>query len=192
MEEFISEATLIEGILEGDVEALGLLFERYKHMVYRVAYRITRSHHDASDVTQETFLKVLKSISSFRRKSNIETWIYRIAVNSALNHLRKVERRGEESLEEIPEDQIPLASRPSDDPEQCLEKAEIRRAISRAMARLSPDHRAVVVLHDIEGLTYSEISRILGCSEGTVKSRLHHARKKLREILKPLIWGSER
>ncbi|HID57274.1 TPA: sigma-70 family RNA polymerase sigma factor [Candidatus Poribacteria bacterium] len=187
MEEFVTDTTLIENLLEGDVEALGVLFERYKRMVYSVAYRITRSHHDAGDVTQETFIKVFKSISRFRGESNVETWIYRIAVNSALNHLRKMERRREEPLDEVPEGEIPPTNRPSDDPERCLERNELRRAISQAMRRLSPEHRAVVVLHDVEGLTHTEISKILGCSEGTVKSRLHHARRRLRRILKPLL-----
>jgi len=187
MEEFVSDTTLIENLLEGNVEALGVLFERYRHMVYNVAYRITRSHHDASDVTQETFIKVFKSISRFRGESNVETWIYRIAVNSALNHLRKMGRRKEEPLDDVPEVEIPPTERSSDDPERYLERREIRRAISQAMRKLSPEHRAVVVLHDVEGLTHAEISKILGCSEGTVKSRLHYARRKLRRILKPLL-----
>lgn len=183
----MTDTTLIESLLDGNVEALGVLFERYRHMVYNVAYRITRSHHDASDVTQETFIKVFKSISRFRGDSSVETWIYRIAVNSALNHLRKMGRRKEEPLDGVPEGEIPATKRPSDDPERCLERNEIRQAISRAMGKLSPEHRAVVVLHDIEGLTHVEISKILGCSEGTVKSRLHYARRKLRKILKPLL-----
>ncbi|MCD6508681.1 sigma-70 family RNA polymerase sigma factor [Candidatus Poribacteria bacterium] len=187
MEELVTDTTLIESLLEGNIEALGVLFERYRRMVYNVAYRITRSHHDASDVTQETFIKVFKSISRFRGESNVETWIYRIAVNSALNHLRKMERRREEPFDDVPEGEIPPTKRSSDDPGRCLERNELRRAISQAMRKLSPDHRAVVVLHDVEGLTHAEISKILGCSEGTVKSRLHYARKKLRRILKPLV-----
>lgn len=187
MEDFVSEATLIDAIIAGDVDALAVLFERYKHLVYRVAYRITRSHHDASDVTQEAFLKIVRSTSPFRRESNIETWIYRIAVNTALNHLRKRERRREEPLERVPDRLESLIDSRNSAPDEMVQRRELNRTVSHAISRLSPEMRAVVILHDVEGLTHREISDILRCSEGTVKSRLHHARKKLRRLLKPVL-----
>ena len=177
----MTDELLIEGILEGNEEAFEELVERYGRMVYRVAYRITGSHQDADDVMQETFLKVFRSIGRFRRESNVETWIYRIALNCALNLART---KKEEPLDEGMD---PVTMRVSDNPERRLERVELSEAISNAIDKLPPQQRAVVILHDMEGLTHAQISRILNCSEGTVKSRLHHARRKLRKFLKPYL-----
>lgn len=180
MSKVVTDKLLIEGILEGSEEAFQELVERYGRMVYRVAYRITGSPEDADDVTQETFLKVFRSIDRFGRRSSVETWIYRIAVNCALNLVR--DRREE------PGGEVDRATeRPLDDPGRAAERMELRRAIAEALGKLPPEQRAAVVLHDMEGLTHAQIAEIMGCSEGTVKSRLHHARRKLRAYLRPFV-----
>lgn len=177
------DAILIENIQAGDREALASLVEKHKQLVYRVAYRITRNHEDAGDVFQETFIKVSQSISRFRSDSSFETWLYRIVVNLSLNALKKADRRRKHQAASSKE--FPRCS--PEDPHQALERKELESQIRQAMDRLSADHRSVIVLHELEGLTHREIGEVLGCAEGTVRSRLHHARRRLRCLLSKYI-----
>lgn len=177
------DAVLVEHVQAGDQEALATLIERYKHRVYRVAYRITRSHEEASDIFQETFLRVARSIGRFRGESSFETWLYRIVVHLSLNALKKNERRERYHRAAWKA----WRSRRVLDPHQELERKELHAQVREAIAQLSPIHRSVVVLHDLEGLTHAEIAEILECSEGTVRSRLHHARRQLRQRLRKYV-----
>ena len=186
-----TEALLIADLSEGDETALAPLIEKYKRMVYRLAMQITQNHADAEDVMQETFLKVYRSIRTFRKDAAFETWVYRIAVNAALNFVKRRERRQENTIETTAEAEFAVdlryrATRASD-PHVHAEKAELRRYVTEAVSSLSLKHRTVVILHEFEGLTHAEIASILNCSEGTVRSRLHYARKKLRTLLKPYV-----
>ena len=186
-----TEALLIADLCEGDETALAPLIEKYKRMVYRLAMQITKNHADAEDVMQETFLKVYRSIRTFRKDAAFETWVYRIAVNEALNFVKRRERRQERTIETTAEVEFAVdmryrAARVSD-PHVHAEKAELRRYVTEAVNSLSLKHRTVVILHEFEGLTHAEIASILNCSEGTVRSRLHYARKKLRTLLKPYV-----
>ena len=186
-----TEALLIADLCEGDETALAPLIEKYKRMVYRLARQITKNHADAEDVMQETFLKVYRSIRTFRKDAAFETWVYRIAVNEALNFVKRRDRRQERTIETTAEAEFEADARyraiHASDPHAHAEKAELRRYVTEAVNSLSLKHRTVVILHEFEGLTHAEIASILNCSEGTVRSRLHYARKKLRTLLKPYV-----
>ena len=186
-----TEALLIDHLREGDETALAPLVEKYKHMVHRLALQITKNHEDANDVMQETFIKVYQSIHTFRQEAAFETWVYRIAVNEALNFVKRRERRRESSLETTDESEFNTETlrkaEINNDPEIQAEKAELRHWVTKAVNSLSLKHRIVVILHELEGLTHAEIASILNCSEGTVRSRLHYARKQLRSLLKPYV-----
>lgn len=189
-----TEALLIADLCEGDETALAPLVEKYKRMVYRLAMQITKNHADADDVMQETFIKVYRSIRTFRKDAAFETWLYRIAVNEALNFVKRRERQRESTLETASEAEYEAITRYraqiANDPHVHAEKAELRHHVTAAVNNLSLKHRTVVILHEFEGLTHAEIASILNCSEGTVRSRLHYARKKLRTLLKPYVDAS--
>ena len=189
-----TEALLIADLCEGDETALAPLVEKYKRMVYRLAMQITKNHADADDVMQETFIKVYRSIRTFRKDAAFETWLYRIAVNEALNFVKRRERQRESTLETASEADYEAITRYraqlANDPHVHAEKAELRHHVTEAVNSLSLKHRTVVILHEFEGLTHAEIASILNCSEGTVRSRLHYARKKLRTLLKSYVDAS--
>ena len=190
-----TEALLIADLCEGDETALAPLVEKYKRMVYRLAMQITKNHTDADDVMQETFIKVYRSIRTFRKDAAFETWLYRIAVNEALNFVKRRERQRTATLETASEAEYEAITRyraqTANDPHVHAEKAELRHYVTEAVNSLSLKHRTVVILHEFEGLTHAEIASILNCSEGTVRSRLHYARKKLRTLLKPYVDASK-
>ena len=189
-----TEALLIADLREGDETALAPLVEKYKRMVYRLAMQITKNHADADDVMQETFIKVYRSIRTFRKDAAFETWLYRITVNEALNFVKRRERQRVSTLETASESEYEAVTRyhaqVANDPHAHAEKAELRHHVTKAVNSLSLKHRTVVILHEFEGLTHAEIAAILNCSEGTVRSRLHYARKKLRTLLKPYVDAS--
>ncbi len=186
-----TEALLIDHLREGDETALAPLVDKYKRMVHRLALQITKNHEDANDVMQETFIKVYQSIHTFRQEAAFETWVYRIAVNEALNFVKRRERRRESPLSTTEESEYDPSVlhkvEMANDPQINAEKTELRHWVTKAVNSLSLKHRTVVILHELEGLTHAEIASILNCSEGTVRSRLHYARKQLRTLLKPYV-----
>lgn len=187
------DLALVESTLQGDVDAYRQLVERYQQRIHAVVLGVLGNFEDALDVTQEAFIKAYNHLSSFRRHSGFYTWIYRIAYNLAIDERRKRYRH----VESITGDAVELdaashkyraapgsvlASVPG--PEDAIERAELRSDIAAALDTLTPEHRAVIVLREIEGLSYSEISDVVGCSKGTVMSRLHHARKRMQDALR--------
>jgi RNA polymerase sigma-70 factor (ECF subfamily) len=148
-----------------------MLYRSLSKGVFNIALRMTGSFEEAKDIVQEVFMKVWKHRKSFRGEAKPSTWIYRIALNTSISHLRKLKRRGV-SLEEI------NWVGHTDPPDPRIWRVE------RAILKLPEGEREVFLLHDVEGFTHREIGDILGISEGTSKSQLHKARKKLREILK--------
>ena len=186
-----TEALLIDHLREGDETALAPLVDKYKRMVHRLALQITKNREDANDVMQETFIKVYQSIHTFRQEAAFETWVYRIAVNEALNFVKRRERRRESPLSTTEESEYDPSVlhkvEMANDPQINAEKAELRHWVTKAVNSLSLKHRTVVILYELEGLTHAEIASILNCSEGTVRSRLHYARKQLRTLLKPYV-----
>ena len=163
----------------GDTEAFGELVTKYRAKIFTMVYGMVRNENDAWDLAQEGFLKAWRSIHQFQGRSSFYTWLYSLTVNLAIDSLRRKGRRVEVELD----DAIP-SSLPS--PRANYQRTEIREHINAALAQLSPEHRAVIVLKEIEDLQYQEIAEILNLSIGTVMSRLFYGRKKLQSILRPL------
>ena len=163
----------------GDTEAFGELVTKYRAKIFTMVYRMVCNENDAWDLAQEGFLKAWRSIQQFQGRSSFYTWLYRLTVNLAIDSLRRKGRRVEVELD----DAIP-SSLPS--PRANYHRNEIRQHINAALAQLSPEHRAVIVLKEIEDLQYQEIAKILNLSIGTVMSRLFYGRKQLQSILRPI------
>jgi RNA polymerase sigma-70 factor, ECF subfamily len=172
----------VERARRGDRAAFGALVRSYQRRVYMTALRLLGNHDDASDVAQESFIRAFRGLGSFDGRSDFFTWLYRIVVNVALNHLRRVRRQRSVSLEDVqlPE---PLLQQAGDDPRRVLEMKQMVLEIDAALAELSDALRATVVLVALEGMPYREAAAILECSEGTVAWRMHEARQKLRQRL---------
>jgi RNA polymerase sigma-70 factor (ECF subfamily) len=172
-----SERDLVQACQRGESDAFRALFERYKDKVYSIAFRFSGNQATAMDISQETFLKLFSTIRSFRGDSSFDTWIYRIVVNSCMDHRRRSWRL------------LPLALEYSSklrQPGDCLGemlRSEMSGRVRAAVDRLSPDLRIAVVLRYTEGLSYQEMAEVLGCSTGTVASRLNRAHKMLEKRL---------
>jgi len=170
--------------LDGDTAAFGELVRRYQDRLYNTVYRLVENPDDALDVVQDAFLNAYQSLDGFKGDSLFFTWLYRIAVNTAISHRRKqrvllnidVDRNGGPGVQ-------PLDDSAYSRPGEGLERAEQEQRVQRALARLSPEHRAVLVLKDMEGQKYEAMAEILGVPVGTIRSRLHRARAELRELL---------
>lgn len=174
----------------GDATAFDRLVVKYSPRIYAVVYNMTANHEDTSDLLQDIFARAFRAIKGFRGKSSFSTWLHSIAINFTINFLRKRGRRHTVSLNDVDagierdEEFIEMTS--PDTPRRAHELREIQMRITDAMMKLSEDHRAVVTLHDVQGLSHPEISKILGISEGTVRSRLFYAHQKLQKYLNDL------
>ena len=182
------DSRILRGLRAGIDEAYEELIQRFHQPVYNVVYRLLGNPHDASDVVQDVFLKIFRSVSAFREQSSLRTWIYRIAVNEAHNHRRWFSRhcRCEVPLENERNDQthtLELATDPGRSPYDQALDSETRSMIEQALAKINPAFRTAVVLRDIENLSYEEIADILQLSLGTVKSRILRGREALRREL---------
>lgn len=176
-----ANSTLIKKARRGDGRAFGMLIENHERFVYNIVYRITGNFEDARDISQEAFIKAFKNFSSYDESSAFSTWLYRIAVNTAIDHVRKKKRENNVSLEDyITEEKT--ESHKSSVEEKVISKEGVSN-IMEAVNSLDEDFKTVIVLRDIEGMEYSQISEITGCPVGTVKSRLSRARGKLRQII---------
>jgi RNA polymerase sigma-70 factor, ECF subfamily len=178
----LTDGELVQRCQAGDVSAFQELTSRYHQKVFVVIMGLLRNHDDAREVAQETFLRAYRKIGAFQGGSSFYTWIYRIAVNLAIDAQRRQKRNPlefRESMDQALESQEELARDPFAD----VHDRELREQLIRAINDLTPEHKAVIVLRTIEGLSYKDIGAILGCSEGTVMSRLHYARKKLQDKL---------
>jgi RNA polymerase sigma-70 factor (ECF subfamily) len=188
----VSELDLVKQCQAGNTEAFDQLVTRYRTRVFGMIYNMVHNEQDAWDLAQDSFLKAWKSISRFRGQSSFYTWMYRIVTNVTIDWLRKkqVKGSGAEFDDAIQLKDIDPASRtvPKADPlpHQRMERAEIRARIDEAIKQLSPEHRAVILMKETEDMQYHEIAEALGCSIGTVMSRLFYARKKLQNLLRDL------
>jgi RNA polymerase sigma-70 factor (ECF subfamily) len=187
------EAAFITDLRAGSEEAFAYLLGVYQTPVFDLVLHIVENPSDAADVLQDVFVKVFRKIGQFQGDSSLKTWIYRIAIHEASNHRRGWLRRFRREPVSLDE---PAATTPrprtEDTPYQALEKEERQRVVRRALASLAAPYRAVVVLREIEGMSYEEISQILGIAEGTVKSRLVRGRELLRRKLNGYHAGSGR
>lgn len=179
-----SDQDLVDRCREGDQAAFRELAARYYQKVFMVALGILNHREDAQEVTQEAFFKAYTKIRGFRGGSSFYTWIYRIAVNLSLD-VRRQQKRNPLQNAETQEPDKEVSDRTGDEPYLDLSNRNLREKIFEAIDELRPEHRAVMILRVLEGLSYKEIGRVLSCPEGTVMSRLHYARKQLQEKLNP-------
>lgn len=185
---------LIERCLAGREEAFDELVVRFQNMVFNLAWRFMGETQEAEDLTQEVFLKVFRSLRGFRGASSLKTWIYRITTNLALNRLKFNKRRRQNrqvSLDQAPAEDMPALSEMLADqrpgPEQRLHARQIESRLQEALDALSDDQKAIVILRDIEGLSYEEIADALDVNIGTVKSRLARGRAGIQAIMKDML-----
>ena len=183
------DIALVERCRRGDTQAYNDLVTKYRNRAYAMIYNMVRNEQDAWDLAQEGFVKAWKSMDKFRGQSSFFTWIYRIMTNVAIDFLRKkqiqsgVEFDDQIGLKDIAPGAMTTPSRAAA-PAQNISNAEIRSRIDEAISRLSPEHRTVIVMKEMDGMQYHEIAEVLECSIGTVMSRLFYARKKLQTMLK--------
>src|SRR3954469_105930 len=186
----VSETDLVKRCQEGDSEAFDELVTRYRTRVFGMIYNMVHNEQDAWDLAQDSFIKAWKSIGRFRGQSSFYTWIYRIVMNVTIDWVRKkqVKGSGAEFDDAIQLKEIDPASKtvPKPDalPSEPMQHGEIRSRIDAAIEQLSPEHRAVILMKEMEDMQYHEIAESLGCSIGTVMSRLFYARKKLQNLLR--------
>lgn len=168
----------------GDMKSFDELVLRYHKKVMNTAYGMLSDYHDACDAAQEVFLRVYKSLSSFRENAAFSTWLYRITVNVCSDILRKRKKHMAVSLDKTDDDgaahDIPDTG---DTPDECAEKNELQKAVRAAVAELPDEYRTVLTLYEFEGVPYEQISEVLKCPIGTVKSRINRAKKQLRKKL---------
>ena len=181
---------LVHRTRKGDLTAYDELVRRYQERIYATIYHMTSHHEDARDLAQETFVKAYQALASFKADSSCYTWLYRIAVNRTLNYLDQRKRRSRTvhlSLDDLDAnveghpDLVALTS--GKNPSRDAGLQELQEKLNEAMQKLSEPHRMVVTLHDVQGVPHEEIANILGCSIGTVRSRLFYARQQLQSHL---------
>ena len=185
----LEDLKCVADVKDGRAQAFDDVVKRYQDRIFNTMCRLLGDYQEAADLTQQAFLKAYLSLDQFRGSSTFYTWLYRIAVNTALDERKRRSRSPEvlsESFAMSSEEDVRRldGSATSDDPEEEALGRERRLAVTRAVASLDDVHRTVLVLRDIEGLNYEEIAEVAACPRGTVKSRLHRARLMLREKLK--------
>lgn len=183
----LSDGELIHRAQTSDLDAFNHLVSRHQNAVYSVALRYMRAPDLAGDVTQDTFLRAYRSIDTFQNDNGVgfRSWLLRIASNRALDVLRSQKRRPADSLDAAMDDEDSNWS-PEDSSESPLafaERGDLAQHLERALGQLPPDQRMAIILSDIQGYSYDEIAGITGVAPGTVKSRLHRARARLRDVL---------
>ena len=182
----MTESELVQAAQSGDQSAFAQLVTANQAMVYSLTYRMTGNPEDAADLTQEAFLNAWRSLGTFGGQSAFSTWIYRLASNACIDFLRREKRRSSLSMTlEDDDEEDRQADLPDDrwSPQRALERKEAQEAVRQGLAALSSEHREVLILRELEGLSYAEIAHALGLEEGTVKSRIARARLSLREFL---------
>ncbi len=182
----MDDRTLIESARRGDRGAFEDLVRKYETKVYHLAFSFVRDAATAEDLAQDVFVKAYLHLSDFRFDSEFGTWLYRIAVNRVKDHLRKIGRRKEMSLNDVPEGRL-ASEDPSRVRDEAREEARRRTAVLQALGTLPPKYAVILNLRDVQGLPYEEIVRTLKISPGTVDSRLFRARRLLRKKMAPIL-----
>lgn len=191
------EARFLAALRTRDERAFNTLVMRFQDRVFNLVYRLLGSPEDARDVAQEVFVSVFEKIETYRGESSLGTWIFRIATNHAKNRIKYLARRHDRKQDSLDD----LLAQPSESrfsakvprPDEAASQGEISQLVDRALGQLDEEQRIVVVLRDIEGQSYEDIVTITGLNLGTVKSRIHRARQRLKELLAPNVdpgsWG---
>ena len=182
----VQEREIVLRCQKGDADAMGTLIIEYQHWVYNIAYGILGHHQDAEDVAQDAFLSAWENIGNFQFRSRFSTWLYRIVKNKCLNHIDQYQRRKTDPTEI--DDSQPWVPLDTLTPEDEALRTEEKDIVHAALAKLKDSHKEILVLRELRELSYEEISEILGCTLGRVKSRLHEARKALKEELERVEW----
>ena len=181
------EQVLVDRISSGDSTAFQEFVDRYKKKIYYIAYDITGDHDDAEDVSQEVFIKVFRSLKTFRRNAKISSWLYQISVNASIDLLRKKSSKPEKSMDDTEradiQENLPGSSTHAQNPERSAEDLIIQNHISEALQKVSPKERSVFVMRHYNELKIREIAEILKVSPGTVKALFYRATRKLRKEL---------
>jgi len=183
----IAEMELVRRAQRGDLAAYDELIQRYQERIYATVYHMTSNHEDANDLAQDSFIKAFQAIKSFKGGSSFYTWLYRIAVNKTINHLKQRKNRQHFSLNDLDfntehnPDLVALISHKT--PLRDAGLSELQKKLNEALLKLSESHRMVVVLHDVQGQSHEDIAEIMGCNIGTVRSRLFYARQQLQGYL---------
>ena len=187
----LDDETLVRQCQHGDPEAMSCLIAKYQDRIYSAILKISSNRDDAAELTQDTFVKVLESIGTFRGKSSFYTWLFRVAVNLTLNHCRRRLKFSPVSLD-VNNDKLEkdsrrlsqtLADSTLNDPAAIAQQKELVQVVNNAIGRLQEDYRVILILRDIEQMSYVEIAEVLEIEHGTVKSRLSRARNALRDLL---------
>ena len=182
------DLALVRRARRGDYRAFDLLVIKYQSRVVSVAFKYVKEIQLAEDISQEAFIKAYRALDSFREESAFYTWIYRITANTAMNYLTSKTRRNESNFTDLVKDEslqfeIPTA----DTPEEILMADDLRKIISKALMTLPEETRTALSLREFEGFNYEEISKIMNCPVGTVRSRIFRGREALEEIIKPFL-----
>jgi RNA polymerase sigma-70 factor, ECF subfamily len=182
-----SDEELVDAVVKGDIAFFDELVTRYKGKLYNVIYNMSSNHEDTNDLLMETFDKAFRSLNQYKKNASFYTWIYRIALNRSINHLSKNKKRryhlslndldSDKSVEKELQDSGVIGG------DKQTELAELQKKLNESLQKLSEEHRAVVVLYDIDGMSHADIAKTMNCSEGTVRSRLHYAHKHLQKML---------
>jgi RNA polymerase sigma-70 factor (ECF subfamily) len=190
-----AEEARVNGIVrqaqEGSMQAVDELVRTYQTPIFNLAYRMVNQHEEACDLTQEIFIKVYRAIRSFKGDSRFSTWLHALAINTCRSRRKRLQRIGFFEAVSLDEERDGRENGPAgrepvdtaDRPNQALEKSETRELVGRAIATLPQEFREVLVMRDIQGLSYEEIALATGCQAGTVKSRLWRARAKVKDEL---------
>ena len=182
-----NEQALVDQICNGDRSAFKELVERHKKKIYFLAYDIVGDHHDAEDISQEVFIKVFRSLKTFRRDAKMSSWLYQITVNTSIDHLRRKSAKPLKLMEDLDkanvQERLPGSRNTAINPEQSAEALIMQGRLSQALQKVSPKERSVFVMRHYNELKTSEISEILNISQGTVKALLFRAVRKLRKEL---------
>ena len=194
------DGALVERARAGDHEAFRALYQRYHRRVYSLAYGVVQNADDALDVVQDGFIKAHRHLDKFEGNSSFYTWLYRIVMNLSIDHIRKHKRTRHVDFDDsidhgqdegaLGEDS--LAPRMlGQNPGKSLVRKEIREQIGKALEELSENHRAVLVMRELEGMSYEEMAQAMQCSKGTIMSRLFHARRNMQKRLLEYMGGQK-
>lgn len=178
---------LVELAQKGDTEAFGILIDRYQERIFKLTYHMTGNREEAEDLAQDAFVRAFKALDRFKGKSSFYTWLYRISVNRTLNELKKLKKRRSLSFDDedilLEKDPAIALISSKNSPFRGVTLNELQKKLNEALLTLSEKHRIVVVMHDINGIPHDEIAEVVGCSSGTVRSRLFYARQQLQAEL---------